>query len=51
MRRRRALDGADKIQEYAGVRRLEPLCYPVTISAALRALAQSCGRRAAADER
>jgi hypothetical protein len=39
------------MQEYAGVRRLEPLSYPVTISAALRALAESCDQHAAAAER
>jgi hypothetical protein len=47
----RALDGAFKMQEYAGVRRLQPLSYRVTISAELCALAATGGRRAAAAER
>jgi hypothetical protein len=47
----RALDCAGKMQEYAGVRRLEPLSYPVTIRDALRAPSETCERRAAAAER
>jgi hypothetical protein len=39
------------MQEYAGVRRLEPLSYPVTISAELCAPAEICDRRATAAER
>jgi nicotinate phosphoribosyltransferase len=59
-RRLAAAPSLDEIRAHAAdqlrrlpeeLRRLEPLSYPVTISAELRALAETCDRRAAAADR